>query len=345
LRQRREEQHIALSTIAAQTKIKVTLLEALERDDVSQWPSGLYRRAFIRAYALAVGLDPDLIARELSEAHPEPDQVAAAAAALAAADAGTANGGAQSRLRSLVGTAFSRLRRSHDVEHPSAIEAAPAKSADEGDFDFPDLAQALSEPIPAPAGEVVFEAAAGAPPASEPPPPFEPDLPAVARLCTQFCRVQNPDDVAPLLQEAARILDATGLIVWVWDDAVDGLRAALSHGYSDRILTQLPAVRRDADNATAAAFRTAHVRGIPGALVLPLIVPGGCAGVLAIELRDGREQAKPVRAIATIFAALLAQLVGGSRPDDVQVPSDVSASPVDGVHDGHSAYKRATLTH
>src|SRR5687767_246058 len=44
LRQRREQQDIALLTIAEQTKIKLSLLEALERDDVSQWPAGIFRR-------------------------------------------------------------------------------------------------------------------------------------------------------------------------------------------------------------------------------------------------------------------------------------------------------------
>ena len=67
LRQRREEQQIALSTIAEQTKIKLSLLEELERDDVSHWPTGIFRRAFIRAYALAIGLDPDVIVREFLE--------------------------------------------------------------------------------------------------------------------------------------------------------------------------------------------------------------------------------------------------------------------------------------
>ena len=45
LRRRRDEHGIALVTIAEQTKIKVSLLEALERDDVSHWPSGIFRRA------------------------------------------------------------------------------------------------------------------------------------------------------------------------------------------------------------------------------------------------------------------------------------------------------------
>jgi cytoskeletal protein RodZ len=53
LRRHREEQHIALVTIAEQTKIKLSLLEDLERDDISHWPAGIFRRAFIRPYANA----------------------------------------------------------------------------------------------------------------------------------------------------------------------------------------------------------------------------------------------------------------------------------------------------
>ncbi len=57
LRQRRERQQIALTSIAEQTKISLSLLEALERDDVSHWPAGIFRRAFIRTRrpARAVG--------------------------------------------------------------------------------------------------------------------------------------------------------------------------------------------------------------------------------------------------------------------------------------------------
>jgi cytoskeletal protein RodZ len=72
LRQRREEQGIALGTIAEQTKIKVSLLEALERDDVSHWPSGIFRRAFIRAYAESIGLNPDIVVVEFLELYPDP---------------------------------------------------------------------------------------------------------------------------------------------------------------------------------------------------------------------------------------------------------------------------------
>jgi hypothetical protein len=115
-----------------------------------------------------------------------------------------------------------------------------------------------------------------------------------------------------LLREAARILDAIGLIVWVWDPQASGLRPALTHGYSDQVLAHVPIVRSDAHNATAEAFRSARACTVcgsehrSGALVVPLITPTGCVGVLAIELQ-GREQSGSVRALATILAAQLAK--------------------------------------
>src|SRR5260221_10164020 len=90
LRQRREREQIALTTIAEQTKIKLSLLEALERDDVSRWPAGIFRRAFIRAYANSIGLEPDVVVREFLELHPDPIEVVATAPALAPAVDGAA---------------------------------------------------------------------------------------------------------------------------------------------------------------------------------------------------------------------------------------------------------------
>jgi GAF domain-containing protein len=88
-----------------------------------------------------------------------------------------------------------------------------------------------------------------------------------------------------------------------------------SDGYSERVLSQLPTVRRDADNATAAAFRsgqTCTVAGADGstsALAVPAMAPSGCVGVLAVELRNGMEQNAPVRAVATMFAAQVGRLL------------------------------------
>jgi transcriptional regulator with XRE-family HTH domain len=75
LRYERERRQIALKSIAESTKIGITLLEGLERDDVSRWPSGIFRKSFIRSYADAIGLDADEIVREFVERHPDPLEV------------------------------------------------------------------------------------------------------------------------------------------------------------------------------------------------------------------------------------------------------------------------------
>lgn len=79
LRRERERRQIALSSIAANTKISVALFEGLERDDVSRWPSGIFRRAFIRAYAEAIGLDAGAVTREFLDLFPDPTKEPAGA--------------------------------------------------------------------------------------------------------------------------------------------------------------------------------------------------------------------------------------------------------------------------
>jgi GAF domain-containing protein len=141
------------------------------------------------------------------------------------------------------------------------------------------------------------------------------DLLAAAHLCTKFGQADAESDVTLLLQEASRVLDAIGLIVWTWEPETGTLTPSISDGYSDRVLTQLPTVRRDADNATAAAFRSgqtcavAGADGATGALAVPVMAPTGCVGVLAVELQHGAEQAAPVRAVATMFAAQIGRLL------------------------------------
>lgn len=71
LRAHRERQGISLRSIADSTKIKHSLLEALERGNVSQWPLGLYRRAYLRDYASAVGLPSEPLLAEFLRLFPE----------------------------------------------------------------------------------------------------------------------------------------------------------------------------------------------------------------------------------------------------------------------------------
>lgn len=80
LRQARERRGISLRQIAASTKISAAALEALERNDISKLPGGIFSRAFVRAYAVEVGLDPDDTVKEfLSRFNQEPPPTAESA--------------------------------------------------------------------------------------------------------------------------------------------------------------------------------------------------------------------------------------------------------------------------
>src|SRR5688572_12324453 len=72
LQNRREGRNLSLQDVAAETKIAGRHLAALERGDVRSWPGGLYRRAMVRAYAAAIGLDPETTVCEFEDAFSEP---------------------------------------------------------------------------------------------------------------------------------------------------------------------------------------------------------------------------------------------------------------------------------
>jgi len=67
LRLARERRGTSLRQISAATKISIAALEALERNDVSKLPGGIFSRSFVRSYAIEVGLDPDETVHEFLE--------------------------------------------------------------------------------------------------------------------------------------------------------------------------------------------------------------------------------------------------------------------------------------
>ena len=64
MKRAREQRGVSLRQIATATKISVAALEALERNDISRLPGGIFSRAFVRSYALEIGLDPEQTVRE-----------------------------------------------------------------------------------------------------------------------------------------------------------------------------------------------------------------------------------------------------------------------------------------
>ena len=63
LRAAREARNLELRDIAATTKISIGALEAIEQNDFDPLPGGIFTRAFVRAYASEVGLDPEQTTR------------------------------------------------------------------------------------------------------------------------------------------------------------------------------------------------------------------------------------------------------------------------------------------
>jgi transcriptional regulator with XRE-family HTH domain len=59
LRRERELRRIGLREVAESTKINRRYLEALERNDFSRLPGGLFNRSFVRAYCQTIGIDPE----------------------------------------------------------------------------------------------------------------------------------------------------------------------------------------------------------------------------------------------------------------------------------------------
>lgn len=280
LRAQREQRQIELAAIAQQTKIKQSLLEALERDDVSRWPGGVFRRAYIRAYAQAIGLNPDNIVQEFSTFHPDPNETGEEEFG----PAGDATGRPPTRIRFLIGSAMSGLlgpRRSGPLPGGGA-DQTPEHTHHESSAE-PFLRQH--------------------------------DLAALAELCSSVARARS-DDLPRVLRDAARLLNAAALSLWIWDPASAVLRAALTYGYTRDVLARLPAVPADADNALAAAFRSAGrcvVAGsnvATGAVMMPLQTPEGCVGIFAVEFRNGGEHRECECAMTTILAAQLSSLVG-----------------------------------
>ena len=78
----RESQGLSLQAIATKTKISVTVLEAVERNDFSRLPGGIFGRSFIRAYAIEVGLDPDIAVSGFVEVLEQNEREAAARGAV-----------------------------------------------------------------------------------------------------------------------------------------------------------------------------------------------------------------------------------------------------------------------
>jgi hypothetical protein len=145
-------------------------------------------------------------------------------------------------------------------------------------------------------------------------------LEALAAICTELARVADTRALPSILERAAEGLNASGIIIWIADPDGRELNPIMSHGYSQQLLSRLGTIGRNAQNATAAAYRTGLLQTVRGdatsngAIAAPLVSPAGTVGVMAAEVRDEGETRTERLAAATIVAAQLATLVGPPVP-------------------------------
>jgi hypothetical protein len=158
------------------------------------------------------------------------------------------------------------------------------------------------------------------PPAPAQPPLLVPPAPAnlteVAELCVDLGRVIDSRDVPSLVERAASVLQAKGVVLWVADSTGAMLRPSVTHGYPAKIVARLGPLQIDGDNVTSLAFRSmrpqtmaATAPGAPAAFAVPLLTASGCVGVLAAEVKQEKpasEMLPLARIIAAQFAALIA---------------------------------------
>jgi hypothetical protein len=125
------------------------------------------------------------------------------------------------------------------------------------------------------------------------------DLGGMAALCADLARIQDTRALPNLLERAAAILHASGIVLWIADPDGRELTPIVVHGYSTQLAARFGTIPRDAGNVTAAAYRTGLLQTMKGdaisngAVAVPLVTAGGCVGVMAAELKTAANSRTP----------------------------------------------------
>lgn len=159
-------------------------------------------------------------------------------------------------------------------------------------------------------------------------PPPEPD-PEPMRL--------RPD-VEARLETAARMVGASGMILWVVDRAAGRLTIHAASGYTPSFLEETGAVPLDAPVLTAVAYTEGRVRTRTrrgwhlAAVAVPVEHDGRLLGVLTAELapESGSDVTPETETFVRRVALQMAPSLAAERPD-------VAAGPADGGPEGASS--------
>jgi hypothetical protein len=148
-----------------------------------------------------------------------------------------------------------------------------------------------------------------------------------AAVCTELGRASQSVEISTLLDRAAKVLSASGAIVWLASPDRSEMFPAVAAGYDERLLARIGSIPRDASNVTAAAFRDTSPRtsgrsgSAAAALAVPLLTPLGPVGVFTAEIQEIASVDETRLAVATIFAAQLATLLGSMDAPAASTPA------------------------
>jgi len=78
LRRARQQRGMSVGDVARQTKLPTTVLHSIEQNHFAALPGGMFRKAYVRTVAIAVGLDPDELAADYCAQFEPPFEPAAA---------------------------------------------------------------------------------------------------------------------------------------------------------------------------------------------------------------------------------------------------------------------------
>ena len=244
-------------------------------------------------------------------------ELATARAALAGLDLGSAAAARRQQaiaalaacsVALLVAWVLARMPRAHaDEGAPAHLSVVPARTVAADGEDAAASAPRLGERAASPAA-----------------------LQAAADVCGALARVEQPIELAGLVERMHGVLDSRGTIVWIYDEGNDALRPGLSAGYPSTAIGRMGTIPLSSDTPVATAFTRGEARSVrgtneaPGALVVPIVTAGGVSGVVTIELPPGNDRQPATLALTRIFAAQLAGLISvDPRPVDADGPEIV----------------------
>jgi hypothetical protein len=184
-----------------------------------------------------------------------------------------------------------------------------------------------------PAGDAALAYAEPAP--LQPPTGIEPAHPAIdlvpaAELCADITRADNGQTLAALVDRAAGVIGASGIVVWLANGDQE-LVPVLTHGYGPRAQDLIGALPLAEENVTTRAWHSGQLQWVDGdpqargAIAAPLFQGPRRTGVLSVELAEGTTADAVPRALTSILAAQFATAVS-PQPEPVAATPSLEAT-------------------